>query len=279
MNNPTIVLQNYWGYSIQNVGYFFIYSIILLKFELLNQKTLTIMKRLFLLLALIAGFTSFSSQTFAQSDTTEKATKKVLVIGAHPDDAETCCGGTMLLMRQAGYEVVSVYLTRGKAAEIRTQEAINACKLMDARPVFMTQKDGSTEVNAERYKEMYDIIEQENPDMVFTHWPVDLHRDHGVCANLVIETWKRLKYKFDLYFFEPETGQQAQLFSPTDYVDISDVADKKREVCDCHVSQNIANVYAKWHDAMERFRGAEFHCKRAEAFIHLRRSGNDIFEK
>ena len=247
------------------------------------------MKRIFLLLALIVGFTTFSSQAFAQNNTTEKAPKKVLVIGAHPDDPETTCGGTMILLRQAGYEVVTVYMTRGQsgikgksheeAAAIRTQEALNACKVMDTRPVFLTQVDGNAEINADRFKEMRDIIEQEKPDMVFTHWPVDLHRDHGICASLVLEAWKKLKYNFDLYFFEPMSGAQAQMFSPTDYVDISDVANKKREACDCHVSQGMDDIYEGWHDAMERFRGAEFHCKRAEAFVHLRRNDSDIFEK
>ena len=40
---------------------------------------------------------------------------KVLAIGAHPDDPETCCGGTMCLLHDAGHEVVCVYLTRGEA--------------------------------------------------------------------------------------------------------------------------------------------------------------------
>ncbi len=41
--------------------------------------------------------------------------RKVLVIGAHPDDPETGCGGTMCLLADAGHEVVCVYLTRGEA--------------------------------------------------------------------------------------------------------------------------------------------------------------------
>ena len=41
--------------------------------------------------------------------------KKVLVIGAHPDDPETMCGGTMLRLKELGAEVVSVYLTSGEA--------------------------------------------------------------------------------------------------------------------------------------------------------------------
>ena len=45
------------------------------------------------------------------------------------------------------------------------------------------------------------------------------------------------------------------------------------------LSQGMDDIYEGWHDAMERFRGAEFHCKRAEAFVHLRRNDSDIFEK
>ena len=41
--------------------------------------------------------------------------KKILVIGAHPDDPETGAGGTICLLTRAGHEVVSVYLTRGEA--------------------------------------------------------------------------------------------------------------------------------------------------------------------
>ncbi|MBR6432021.1 MAG: PIG-L family deacetylase, partial [Muribaculaceae bacterium] len=40
---------------------------------------------------------------------------KVLAIGAHPDDPETCCGGTMCLLTDASHDVVCVYLTRGEA--------------------------------------------------------------------------------------------------------------------------------------------------------------------
>lgn len=41
--------------------------------------------------------------------------KKIMVIGAHPDDPETAAGGTMCLLSDAGHEVVSVYLTKGEA--------------------------------------------------------------------------------------------------------------------------------------------------------------------
>ena len=239
----------------------------------------------------IAGASIFGPSAFAgnKESAEPQKTPKALIIGAHPDDPETTCGGTILKLKEAGYEVVAVYMTKGQsgiggksheeAAEIREKEARNACEVLGIRPVFMTQIDGYSEINVERYDEMRELIIQENPDIVFTHWTLDLHRDHRVCSCLVLEAWKRLKYKFELYFFEPMTGAQAQLFHPTDYVNITSVAEQKKKACYCHESQGMDGIYNNWHDSMERFRGIEYHCKRAEAFIHMRRTGNDIFDK
>ena len=168
---------------------------------------------------------------------------KVLAIGAHPDDPETCCGGTMCLLHDAGHEVVCVYLTRGEAgipgkshseaAAIRVVESENACKITGARHIFMSQVDGNTEVNLDRYKEMRELIDRENPDIVMTHWPIDAHRDHAACGMLVLDAWRRLDRRFKLY--------------------------------NCHVSQHMEDIYY-WHERMERFRGIESRCAAAEAF-------------
>lgn len=240
--------------------------------------------------ATVAGATLFGTQAFAGNKSTDASNckkLKALIIGAHPDDPETGCGGTMLLLQKAGYEVVSVYMTKGEggiegkshdeAATIRVAEAIEACKILNARHIFLTQIDGNTEINKARYIEMREIIEKENPDIVFTHWPIDSHPDHRVCSLLVYDAWRRLGYNFELYYFEVMSGTQTQLFSPTDYVDITEVAETKKKACMCHKSQNMKPLYDDWHTPMEHFRGLEFRCKHAEAFIHLRRSNNDIF--
>ena len=235
----------------------------------------------------IAGATLLGAQAFANESTSEpKTKKKALIIGAHPDDPEGNAGGVMILLRRAGWDVVSVYLTKGhagikgkshdEAAAIRTQEALNACKILDVRPIFMTHIDGNAEINKARYKEMRDLINAEKPDVVFTHWPLDSHTDHRVCSSLVYDAWRRLDYSFELYFFETMTGTQTQYFHPTDYVDISDVSDKKREAYFCHKSQNTTTSFKRWHNITEQFRGLEFRCDRAEAFIHLRRDSSDI---
>ena len=225
---------------------------------------------LILLLLLVGGSTGQAAERWLEGY------KKVLVIGAHPDDPETMCGGTMIKLREMDVEVVSVYLTSGEAgiqgksheeaSAIRTLEAKQACEAMGVRAVFLTQIDGNTEVNKTRYAEMKALIEEENPDMVITHWPIDSHRDHRICSILVYDAWRQTGYNFDLYYGEVMTGLQTQNFTPTLWVDISNQHDQKVVAYYCHASQDMP-VVQEWHDAMEILRGMECHAKYGEAFI------------
>ncbi|MBQ2291482.1 MAG: PIG-L family deacetylase [Paludibacteraceae bacterium] len=203
--------------------------------------------------------------------------KKVLVIGAHPDDPESMCAGTMLKLKEMGAEVVAVYLTSGEAGivgktheqarTIRQAEARKACEVLGVRAVFLTQTDGNAEVNKERYAEMKALIEAEQPDMVITHWPIDSHRDHRVCSILVYDAWRMTGRGFDLYYSEVMTGMQTQNFTPTLWVDITDYRDKKIEAYLCHESQELEGAVKEYHDTMERMRGMECQAKYAEAFV------------
>ena len=203
--------------------------------------------------------------------------KKVLVIGAHPDDPESMCAGTMLKLKDMGAEVVAVYLTSGEAGivgktheqarTIRQAEARKACEVLGVRAVFMTQTDGNAEVNKERYAEMKALVEAEQPDMVITHWPIDSHRDHRVCSILVYDAWRMTGRGFDLYYSEVMTGMQTQNFTPSLWVDITDYRDKKIEAYLCHESQELEGAVKEYHDTMERMRGMECQAKYAEAFV------------
>ena len=203
--------------------------------------------------------------------------KKVLVIGAHPDDPESMCAGTMLKLKAMGAEVVAVYLTSGEAGivgktheqarTIRQAEARKAFEMLGVRAVFLTQTDGNAEVNKERYAEMKALIEAEQPDMVITHWPIDSHRDHRVCSILVYDAWRMTGRGFDLYYSEVMTGMQTQNFTPTLWVDITDYRDKKIEAYLCHESQELEGAVKEYHDTMERMRGMECQAKYAEAFV------------
>lgn len=200
--------------------------------------------------ASILGLPIPSEAGTAQSGTTRK---KALVIGAHPDDPETGCGGTIAVLKAAGWDVVDVYLTAGEAgiagkshaeaAAIRRQESARACATLGTRAVFLTQIDGSTEINHERYDEMRQAIAAQKPDVVFTHWPIDSHRDHRICSMLVYDAWRHLDHSFELFYFEVMTGDQTQLFQPTDWVNIDAMVDLKRKACYCHESQGMKDLY------------------------------------
>ena len=205
--------------------------------------------------------------------------KKIVCVGGHPDDPESGCGGTLAKLRKAGHDVTIIYLTTGEAgidgkshneaAAIRKQEAINACKILDAKPIFAGQIDGDTVFNNEWISRMQQLIAHEQPDIVFTHWPVDQHKDHQVASLLTIQAWIRAKNKFLLYFFEVCTGEQTLIFHPTDFVDITETQDEKRQALYCHRSQDPPSIYSCGHAAMEEFRGKELGVKAGEAFIRM----------
>ncbi|NUO62627.1 MAG: PIG-L family deacetylase [Gemmatimonadaceae bacterium] len=201
---------------------------------------------------------------------------KVLVAGGHPDDPESGCGGAMARYADAGHEVVALYLTRGEAgiegathadaARIRTAESERACRILGARPVFFGQVDGDTRVDRDAYAAMREVMEREKPDLIFTHWPVDTHPDHRAASLLVYDAWMRMGRKVPLAYFEVLTGEQTEVFRPTDYVDITAVARRKRDACFAHASQKPEEWYPV-HERMGRFRGMEHGCEAAEAFV------------
>jgi LmbE family N-acetylglucosaminyl deacetylase len=184
--------------------------------------------------SLAVGLPVASALAFDAQGATKKL--KVVVAGAHPDDPESASGGLMVLYAKAGHEVVSLYLTRGEAgvpgksheeaARIRTEEAEAACRILGSRPVFAGQVDGSTEVNRARYDELKRVLDEEKPDLVVTHWPIDTHRDHRAISLLVYDAWLHSGKSFELYYFETESGEQTQHFWPTHYVEITQVEGK-----------------------------------------------------
>jgi LmbE family N-acetylglucosaminyl deacetylase len=211
------------------------------------------------------------------------AKRKIVCVGGHPDDPESGCGGTLAKLAALGHEVVIIYLTTGEAgiagvshdeaARTRKQEAINACRILNCRPVFAGQIDGATVVSNETLEHLQDLIGQERPDLVLTHWPVDSHKDHQCASLLTIQTWVRSANKFMLYFFEVCTGEQTIGFHPTDFIDITDTQEQKRKAVYCHTSQDPPGIYACGHAAMEDFRGRELGVKAAEGFVRMTGKG------
>ncbi|MBQ0122933.1 MAG: PIG-L family deacetylase [Bacteroidales bacterium] len=221
-----------------------------------------------------------SGESLAMENEETPKRRKLIVAGAHPDDPETCAGGTAILYKQRGWDVVYLYLTRGErgisglsheeAAAVRVKEIEAASALTGIRYRFLSHVDGEAQFNLEACREIKDVIGEEKPDIVMTHWPIDSHRDHRVCSILVYDAWRQLDHSFELYYHEAMTGLQSQMFAPTDYVDITQVAQLKHKAIMCHATQEPEWMLDEYHIPMERLRGNEAHCKYAESFVHQR---------
>jgi LmbE family N-acetylglucosaminyl deacetylase len=236
----------------------------------------------------LAAAAAFSLPAFAKAGNKSTAKKlKVVCVGGHPDDPETGCGGTLAKLAALGNDVTIIYLTTGEAgivgkshdeaAAIRTREALAACKILNAKPIFAGQIDGAGMVSSEWVTKIQGLITAEKPDIVFTHWPIDTHKDHQCASLLTIQSWVRSNKIFELYFFEVCTGEQTMGFKPTDYVDITSVKEQKRNAVYCHESQNTKALYMDSdcnHGMMEKFRGMEMRVAVAEAFVRMDNSLN-----
>ena len=208
------------------------------------------------------------------------ASLKIVCVGAHPDDPESGCGGTLARYAALGHAVTIVYLTRGErgisgksldeAARIRTAECEAACRIIGASPKFFGQIDGATEVTRAHVDAMQRLLAAQTPDVLFTHWPVDTHMDHQVASMLTIRAWMGLRTPL-LYFFEVDTGSQTEGFLPNTYVDVSPVLEPKKAALFAHVSQDGQGIWRQHHEVMAQWRGREVGVSAAEAFVHLNR--------
>jgi LmbE family N-acetylglucosaminyl deacetylase len=203
-----------------------------------------------------------------------KPALKVVVTGGHPGDPEYGCGGTVARYADLGHEVVLLYLNKGEWTDrpsydpgpVRVAEAKKACEILKARPLFAGQIDGKAIVDAAHYREFQQLLEAEQPNVVFTHWPIDNHPDHRAISLLVYEAWLRMGKKFALYYYEVSNGEDTLQFAPTHYVDVTAMEPRKRSACYAHASQSPDKFYAL-QEMVAKMRGIESGHKQAEAYI------------
>jgi N-acetylglucosamine malate deacetylase 1 len=213
----------------------------------------------------------------ARAPRLEKSARlKVVITGGHPGDPECGCAGTIARYTASGHHVTLLYLNRGEGfckgagskscGDIRTAEAQEACEILKARPAFAGQIDGQATVDNARYGAFERQLSSEEPDVVFTQWPIDQHRDHRALSMLVLDAWLRGGKKFALYYYE--VALDTQMFSPTEYVDISpsDIESRRRAACYAHASQQPDQWYPAQVE-LTRFRGSAGGVAQAEAFL------------
>ena len=155
-------------------------------------------------------------------------------------------------------------------------DAIRAAEILKIRLECLNCSGGNMEqfrygtaceINEQRYKEFTELLlDKYKPDIVITHWPIDVHMDHRAASLLTYTAWLHSGKKFPLYYMEAELGTQTQNFFATHYVDITAVEQRTHEAWKA-LTLWYDDVWPL-HDRMRRMRGGERGCKVAEAFNH-----------
>ncbi|MHB8799072.1 MAG: bacillithiol biosynthesis deacetylase BshB1 [Thermoanaerobaculia bacterium] len=120
-------------------------------------------------------------------------TVEILAVGAHPDDVELGCGGTLALLARAGRSVGILDLTRGEAGtrgtpETRAAEAAEAAHLLGARfRDRLDLGDGNLRTDRAAELEVIEVVRRRRPRLVFAPLPNDRHPDHVRAGRLVTD--------------------------------------------------------------------------------------------
>ena len=190
----------------------------------------------------------------------------ILAIGAHPDDIELGCAGTILEITKTGGKAWGLVLTNGEKSgdpEIRRKEAIGAGKILKMEKIFFGDlPDTRVEEGVETISVIENVIEAVKPDTLITHSLSDTHQDHRNCARATISAARNIP---TIVSFEPPS--LTPLFHPTLYVDISSTFNEKILALQQYASQNDKEFLKI--DAIKglaKFRGYQAKVEYAEAF-------------
>ena len=130
----------------------------------------------------------------------------VLCLGAHSDDIEIGCGGTLLHLRTL-YSKISFYWVVFSGVGVRGDEAKKGAELISAGRtqdvVVKDYRDGFLPYNGSEVKEFFEELKSKvSPDIVFTHWRGDAHQDHRLICELTGNTFRNhliLEYEIPKY--------------------------------------------------------------------------------
>ncbi len=216
----------------------------------------------------------------------------ILAIGAHPDDIEIACAGTLIKCVRRGDHVVVCHACDGnlghvvippdELAVLRAEEARRAGRMAGYEVVWGGFHDLDVFENNKKSRDMMvDVIKYAQPDLIITHAPDDYMPDHTSVSKLVFDasfTATLPNYKSEqpkaahlvpIYYMDTLAGVN---FNPTEFVDITETIDLKLEMLECHETQ------VKWmrdHDHIDfpdmvrtcsRYRGYQCGVAYAEGF-------------
>ena len=212
------------------------------------------------------------------------ARKNILAVGAHADDVEIGCGGTIASHIKNGDRVIILIMTEsfftnydGKVLRTREEGQIeeeSSAKILGAELINLGFTTKEVPYASESVEAINEIIDKYNIDIIYTHWYHDTHQDHRRTTQSVLSAGRYVK---NILMYEPEypAGRSYSGFHNQYYVDISTTIGIKMDSLKVHKSQikKYGDDFLKAVEARARHRGYEIGSKYAECFEVLRLFG------
>ena len=209
----------------------------------------------------------------------------VLAIGAHPDDIEFGCFGTLKKHKDQGDNVILLVMTQSDVKDAHTgkvtrdsfiskKEADMAADILDAELILGPFQDTKVPFDSESIKFIENIIKEKEINWIYTHWAGDTHQDHINTLNTTMAAARLVK---NVLCYEQVPLPRITTTYPVAnyYIDITDTIDFKIKGCQAHKSQidkfkehgfnMLDNV-----ETLAKFRGNQCGLKYAEAFNILK---------
>ena len=163
--------------------------------------------------------------------------RNILAIGAHPDDVELGCAGTLrkhVLENDNVFIIVASLGEKNGDAKERHKEAMNSAKLIGANDIyFLNLEDTNIKHDGTTVSILDEYMNEIKPEIVYVHSIKDYHQDHEAISKSTLSASRQMKNSVFLY----ESPSTTIEFKPTAYNDISDVFKFKLACIEQYISQ------------------------------------------
>ena len=180
--------------------------------------------------------------------------RRVLAIGAHPDDVELGCAGALRAHVLAGDFVHLLTLCMGEAGgqrSVREAESLRAAQILGVSLSMATLRDSGISEGIETISVIRDVIERINPTIVYTHSPNDAHQDH---RNVFRASVVAARHVPSLMCYQSPSATIE--FRPTRFTEVSGYMETKLQAIAVYASQSMRPyMAARMIEATARYWG------------------------
>jgi LmbE family N-acetylglucosaminyl deacetylase len=201
---------------------------------------------------------------------------RILAVGAHPDDIELGCGGSLARHVMGGHQVTMLVLADGNLGPgetaIRQLEQRRAASRIGASLIWQGLPDGELGLGRALIEAIEQAVAASQADLVYTHAPIDSHQDHVAVAQASLVGCRDVA---SLLYYEAPTSMD---FRPAIYRDISCSLGTKLEALRAHESQVMGSqrVDLSVVVAAARYHGFKSRLTLAEPFVPVRCSADGL---